>query len=555
MINIRRTLSAISAFLVFVLMAGSSVSAAEAEEETRAESDRDTAVTMDAGDFLVETDAAGSFKYEEGRLYIYGGTVSVRNRIESESTDDRIEISGNAVVILKGVDIEAADGAAVTIHPGAYAEIRLEGDGESENERDDEEADLTKDVYNYLRGAEGFAGIEVGTLPGGSDMPALSSSLRITGGGHLMAEGGYGGAAIGGSRGQYACGIISIEGGHITAVAGRMADAVGCGYESEAGITYLPVISDEVLSLTAAADGNGEAISSQSIRPGLEEEEADDFEHAAILRGIFAEDIEGVQNGLTGIRIRSTQGNGEVVLDLPAGYRSFAVKTEDDSEQMIEQGGRCFASQKEDEDGEDILFKPVRGKDSGIYTLAPVTNAPAVDIDVTGAWQDGDNKDGMRPDSVIVTLYANGRETGRTLTLSSENGWQGTFDGLAVYADAARQSYSVVEEGISGYTVTVCGSDRDGYTITNIHEPLPEGRGIDEAIADRKAEPKGEGTIVATVVTSKVTRSMPVRTSTTIHKTRSAKTADSADTILWGAMLLVSVAAISIWMHFEQKKD
>ena len=63
-----------------------------------------------------------------------------------------------------------------------------------------------------------------------------------------------------------------------------------------------------------------------------------------------------------------------------------------------------------------------------------------------------------------------------------------------------------------------------------------------------------EGKIVETVVTTKVSRSMPARTSTTIKKSMSAKTADASDTVYWGGTLLGAIAALFVWMRFEQKR-
>lgn len=176
-------------------------------------------------------------------------------------------------------------------------------------------------------------------------------------------------------------------------------------------------------------------------------------------------------------------------------------------------------------------------------------------MEVTGQWEDEDNKDGTRPGSVMVTLYANGCETGRTITLSEENDWTGTFDELPVYRDGVRQSYQVVESRLKGYTGLISGSDREGYTITNEHTPLPEGRSSEEEIALR-SQPVQEGVIVAQVLTTKVSRSTPVRTSTTIKKTKSAKTADaSGSTKVWGIILLGAAAALYVWMKNEQRKE
>ena len=36
-------------------------------------------------------------------------------------------------------------------------------------------------------------------------------------------------------------------------------------------------------------------------------------------------------------------------------------------------------------------------------------------------WNDADNQDGKRPESITVSLLADGKETGKTVTLSVEN--------------------------------------------------------------------------------------------------------------------------------------
>ena len=230
---------------------------------------------------------------------------------------------------------------------------------------------------------------------------------------------------------------------------------------------------------------------------------------------------------------------------------------------MIEQGGRSFADAGEEsfsgevevDDEKELLFRAGTDYNAGRIFLSPVVKVPAIDVEVTGQWEDEDNKDGTRPGNVMVTLYANGCETGRTITLSEENDWTGTFEELPVYQDGIRQSYQVVEGRLKGYTGLISGSDREGYTITNEHTPLPEGRSSEEEIALR-SQPVQEGVIVAQVLTTKVSRSTPVRTSTTIKKTQSVKTADSsASTRVWGAMLIMAAAALYIWMKYEQRRE
>ena len=575
--------------------------AQETDTETAAqESDTEVIkpVTQQAGSYIVEAESADYFRYENGHLYIYGGTVSVKTRPDVEYSTDRIEVSGYAVLVLSGVRIKAENGAAIRVLPGADAEIRLDG-SEENNDKNDEES-LSQRELNYVEGAAGYAGIEAGTLPRGDGSRGLLSSLRITGEGSLTSVGGQGAAAIGGSRGQNACGIIVIEEGNIKAVAGADADGIGCGELSSENPVYAPAISDHVRSLLVLSDGKGRPVAAasdqkedsgrsgnsedeeESERSGNSEDEEESektgnsedddasssdthlkgFSPASMLTATFAEPGDGSLAGLENVRVRETNGDFETAFDMPEGYRSFAVKVKADSDYMIEQGGRTFADAGEEEfsgmveeSGEaDILFRGTTDPEAERIFLAPALEVPAIDVEVTGYWEDEDNRDGTRPGSVLVTLYANGSETGRTITLSEENDFSGTFDDLPVYSDCVRQCYSIVEDRLEGYTGLISGSDREGYSITNQHEPLPEGRSSADEIALRN-QPVQKGVVVAKVLTTKVSRSTPVRTSTTIKKSRSAKTADSSgSTRAWGAMLLAAAAALYIWMKIEQKR-
>ena len=635
--TIRRVISMITVLLILVSTAGHGAYAAESESgtspdevvdavssdeeedtETAAqETDTETAVqetdtetaaqesdtevikpvTQQAGSYIVEAESADYFRYENGHLYIYGGTVSVKTRPDVEYSTDRIEVSGYAVLVLSGVRIKAENGAAIRVLPGADAEIRLDG-SEENNDKNDEES-LSQRELNYVEGAAGYAGIEAGTLPRGDGSRGLLSSLRITGEGSLTSVGGQGAAAIGGSRGQNACGIIVIEEGNIKAVAGADADGIGCGELSSENPVYAPAISDYVRSLLVLSDGKGRPVAAasdqkedsgrsgnsedeeESERSGNSEDEEESektgnsedddasssdthlkgFSPASMLTATFAEPGDGSLAGLENVRVRETNGDFETAFDMPEGYRSFAVKVKADSDYMIEQGGRTFADAGEEEfsgmveeSGEaDILFRGTTDPEAERIFLAPALEVPAIDVEVTGYWEDEDNRDGTRPGSVLVTLYANGSETGRTITLSEENDFSGTFDDLPVYSDCVRQCYSIVEDRLEGYTGLISGSDREGYSITNQHEPLPEGRSSADEIALRN-QPVQKGVVVAKVLTTKVSRSTPVRTSTTIKKSRSAKTADSSgSTRVWGAMLLAAAAALYIWMKIEQK--
>lgn len=95
------------------------------------------------------------------------------------------------------------------------------------------------------------------------------------------------------------------------------------------------------------------------------------------------------------------------------------------------------------------------------------------DIAVEKIWDDANDQDGLRPDAIVVHLYADGEDTGKVLTLNEENGWKGTFSQLAEYAGGEKIAYTVKEDAVDGYTSETGGDAVKGYVITNTHTPAP----------------------------------------------------------------------------------
>ncbi|WP_449193864.1 Cna B-type domain-containing protein [Trueperella pyogenes] len=105
------------------------------------------------------------------------------------------------------------------------------------------------------------------------------------------------------------------------------------------------------------------------------------------------------------------------------------------------------------------------------YTVTN-THTPAVTaIPVLKVWDDADNKDGLRPDSITVRLLANGKPVGgQSLTLTKDNAWKGQFAELPVNKGGKPVEYSVVEDKVDGYTSKV--ESADGVVkVTNTHTP------------------------------------------------------------------------------------
>ena len=88
------------------------------------------------------------------------------------------------------------------------------------------------------------------------------------------------------------------------------------------------------------------------------------------------------------------------------------------------------------------------------------------DVTVTKEWKDNDNQDGVRPDEVVVTLYANGVAQGEPVTLNEDNEWSYTFEQLLVNENKKPIVYTVVEDAVEGYATTY-----DGLKVINSYDP------------------------------------------------------------------------------------
>lgn len=91
---------------------------------------------------------------------------------------------------------------------------------------------------------------------------------------------------------------------------------------------------------------------------------------------------------------------------------------------------------------------------------------------VSKEWDDNNDQDGKRPDSITVKLLRNGEDTGKTVTLDAGNNWGGNFTDLKKYDNGTEIQYSVEESSVpDGYTSTLSGSAKEGYILTNSHTP------------------------------------------------------------------------------------
>ena len=99
------------------------------------------------------------------------------------------------------------------------------------------------------------------------------------------------------------------------------------------------------------------------------------------------------------------------------------------------------------------------------YTITNTYVPESVEIPVKKIWDDEDNADGFRPDSITVHLLADGKEID-TVKLSEDNDWTYTFEDLPKYNEGKEIEYTLEEDEVEHYTSAI-----DGYTITNTYVP------------------------------------------------------------------------------------
>lgn len=94
------------------------------------------------------------------------------------------------------------------------------------------------------------------------------------------------------------------------------------------------------------------------------------------------------------------------------------------------------------------------------------------DIKVEKIWDDANDQDGKRPDSIKVQLKANEKRVGQTVVLNEENNWKFDWTNLPVYDNGNKIEYTINEEDIpKGYTSKVERDKDDNFKVTNSHTP------------------------------------------------------------------------------------
>lgn len=102
------------------------------------------------------------------------------------------------------------------------------------------------------------------------------------------------------------------------------------------------------------------------------------------------------------------------------------------------------------------------------------TSDGTTEIKVEKEWEDNDNANNKRPNTIKVQLYAtvDGKEyLVETKEVKAQESWKAEFKDLPTLFEGAKVTYTIKEVAIDGYESKVVGNQKDGFTVTNKEKP------------------------------------------------------------------------------------
>ena len=160
-------------------------------------------------------------------------------------------------------------------------------------------------------------------------------------------------------------------------------------------------------------------------------------------------------------------------------------------------------------------------------------------------WNDGDDVDGLRPNSVTIRLYRDG-EMIRTAQANVGNNWTFMFTDLPIAAaDGHEYLYTITEDGVMGYTSTI-----NGTTVVNTHTPeTPPPPPVPPTPPTTPPEDED-------VLGARRTRDVlgARRQKAVLGARRTPQTGDEAKMAAWAMAMSASAAACAAWFGFKRRE-
>ena len=123
--------------------------------------------------------------------------------------------------------------------------------------------------------------------------------------------------------------------------------------------------------------------------------------------------------------------------------------------------------------------------DGYAYTVTNSYTPATIDIPVTKVWNDNDYTEARK--TITVELWADGSKTGKTIEITSANGWKGTFKGLPRYKAGEEITYTIKEKAVDRYvTESITGDSTNGFTITNKYQNVIVNKNVVKSVMNEE---------------------------------------------------------------------
>lgn len=104
------------------------------------------------------------------------------------------------------------------------------------------------------------------------------------------------------------------------------------------------------------------------------------------------------------------------------------------------------------------------------YRVTVTNEMSSVSVSGVKVWEDENDKDRIRPESIVINLYADGKKVDSEKVTAAQN-WSWSFEGLNSHSNGKEILYTISEEPVKGYTASISGDMKEGFVVTNTHKP------------------------------------------------------------------------------------
>ena len=258
-----------------------------------------------------------------------------------------------------------------------------------------------------------------------------------------------------------------VEPGTYTYVISEVIPETVEGYSE--GYTYDDTVYTIVFEVTALGEENDNSLTMKITVNGEEVEELTAAD--VMFTNVFEEptiDISGTKTWDDNDDQDGKRPESITINLLADGEKVDSVTVTEEDEWKFEFKGVPKYNDDLEEIEYTITEETVDGYETEITDFDVTNSHEPEKVDVSGekAWDDNDDQDGKRPESLTVTL-----SNGDKVTLNEENEWKATITGLPKYEKGVEIEYTWTEASVDGYELT--NTETEGYvtTLTNTHEP------------------------------------------------------------------------------------